>query len=296
MKMRYEKTRSGRRILQCVLLLALFTVFGLAGCASQKVIVPPVSNSAAFLRLPGKFVWFDLYTTDMTSASNFYDALFDWDFERTNDTNPRIKTVFHRGKAIGNMIGRESEPGNSQWLSYMSVEDVDSSVVAAENMGATLHIPAKELPNRGRIAVILDPQKAGVALLTSSTGDPVDDKYVINRWLGCELWTTDVDGAGLFYKKLVGYDVELKDMKGKGKYSLLTRRGKRRGGIAKIPWDDVKPEWIPYIAVENVLATTMKAQTVGGTVILAPDMSIKEGRVAIIADPSGAVFGIQQLN
>ena len=81
----------------------------------------------------------------------------------------------------------------------------------------------------------------------------------------------------------------------KVEYRMLSRNGKRRGGIVSIPWKTVKPEWIPYITVDKVLQTVIKAQELGGKVLLTPDMSVKEGRVAIIADPTGAVFGIQQL-
>jgi len=62
----------------------------------------------------------------------------------------------------------------------------------------------------------------------------------------------------------------------------------------KIPWDDVKPNWLPYIAVEDVMAIVAKAEELGGKILVEPDKTIREGRVAIIADPSGAVFAVQQ--
>ena len=62
-----------------------------------------------------------------------------------------------------------------------------------------------------------------------------------------------------------------------------------------IPWDNVKPNWVPYIAVEDVMAITEKAKQLGGKLLIEPDKNVREGLVAIIADPSGAVFAIQQL-
>lgn len=286
---------SGGHAIRCALLLALFSLFGLTGCLSQKIVVPTISDSAAQISLPGKFIWFDLFTTDMTSASNFYDALFGWDFERTNEFNPAVKTIFYRDKPIGNMIGRDAEAGNSQWLSYMSVPEVDMvEQIAVENGGEIIR-DAKDLPDRGRVAVIRDPQKAAVALLTSSSGDPVDSKFMANLWLGAELWTTNVDGAVAFYQKIAQYDVSLVDVHEKMQYRLLTKNGRRRGGIVPIPWNDVKPEWVPYVAVDNLLSILTKVDKLGGKVLLTPDMSIKEGRVALIADPSGGVIGLQQI-
>jgi len=290
-----ETHQSGHHASKNAIILILLIAFGLTGCASQKIIVPPVTNNAAGIHLPGKFVWFDLFTTDMTAASNFYEALFGWDFERTNENNPAVKTVFQNGSPIATMIGRNGEPGNSQWLSYLSVEDVDSSVQVVLNNGGSVYRPARELPDRGRIAVVLDPQKAPVALLTSSTGDPGDSAFVSNRWLGCELWTGNVDDAVGFYQKLAGYDVSLVDVHESTQYRLLSKKGKQRGGVVKIQWDDIKPEWIPYIVVDSIMETVTRAQKIGGTLLLPPDMSVKEGRVAIIADPTGAVFGVQQL-
>lgn len=290
-----DKKWSGTPALRGALFLALLSLFALTGCASQKIIVPTVSESAAQISLPGKFIWFDLFSTDMTSSENFYDAIFGWDFERTNEINPGVKTIFYRGKPIGNMIGREAEAGNSQWLAYMSVPEVDMvEQIAAENGGEIVR-EAKDLPDRGRVAVIRDPQKAAVALLTSSSGDPVDTQFMPNLWLGAELWTTDVDGAVAFYQKIAQYDVSLVDVHDKVQYRMLSKNGKRRGGIVSIPWKDVKPEWVPYVAVDNLLTVLTKVEKWGGKVLLTPDMSIKEGHVAIIADPSGAVIGVQQI-
>jgi predicted enzyme related to lactoylglutathione lyase len=280
---------------QCILTLVLLSFLGLAGCASNKIIVPDISDNAAGIHLPGKFVWFDLFTMDMTAASNFYDALLGWDFQRTNEINPAVKTIYQNGKPIGNMIGRNGKPGQSKWLAYMSVENVDAGIKIAQNNGGSEYKPAKDLPDRGRVAVIEDPQGATVALLTSPTGDPLDKPFVSNRWLGCELWTTNVDAAVSFYQKLAGYDVRLVDVNTKVQYKMLLKNGKRRGGVVSIPWKNVKPEWIPYIVVDNALQTTIKAQELGGKVLIPPDMSVKEGHIAIISDPTGAVFGIQQL-
>lgn len=273
----------------------LLLVLGLAGCPSTKVIVPPITETAARIDLPGKFVWFDLFSTDMTTSSNFYEALFGWRIERTNSDVARVKTIHYRGRAIANLIGREADSGKARWLPYMSVKDVDSSLRQAEDLGGTIYKPAKELPNRGRIGIALDPQQAVFAMVASSIGDPVDDKPEANRWLGSELWTTDADGAGEFYSKLAGYTVKLVEVHKKVQYRVLTSQGCRRGGIVSLPWRHATPEWIPYIGVNDVLGTTIKAQKLGGKLLLAPDMSVKQGRVAIIEDPVGAVFGIQQV-
>jgi predicted enzyme related to lactoylglutathione lyase len=77
-------------------------------------------------------------------------------------------------------------------------------------------------------------------------------------------------------------------------YHLLVRDDEPRAGVVQIPWDDVKPNWIPYIAVEDVAAVAARVEALGGSLLIAPNPEIREGNAAIIADPSGAVFAIQE--
>ena len=79
------------------------------------------------------------------------------------------------------------------------------------------------------------------------------------------------------------------------KYHLLTRDSVPRAGVVKISRDDVKPNWIPYIAVEDVLQTIAKTEKWGGKLLIKSSEEMRDNPLAIIADPSGAVFGIQQI-
>ena len=45
----------------------------------------------------------------------------------------------------------------------------------------------------------------------------------------------------------------------------------------------------------DVAAVTNKARTLGGSVLMAPNAEVRNGRVAILADPSGAGFVVQEL-
>ncbi len=285
-----------KKLSRAIPLVALLLLcFGLVGCYSTKVIVPPITENAAQLKQPGKFVWFDLFSTDMTSCENFYGALFGWEFGRTNEYDPGVKTVFLDGKPIANMIGRLADPGDSQWLGYISTTDVDGGLAVAEANGGKIYRAAKDLPARGRVGIGIDPQGAPFALVNSPIGDPVDDGLKPNRFIGCELWTTDADAAVKFYSILAGYEVKVVDVRDDIQYRMLTINGKRRGGVVQIPWEGMQPEWLPYVAVENILAVLTKVEAQGGKVLIAPNMDVKEGRMAVVADPSGAVIGLHQM-
>ena len=294
----HTKTRTFLfKIKASLFVLILFLGLVMHACSKEQIIVPKVTPEPTDLRLVGKFVWYDLFTNDLQSTSRFYEELFGWSFSDTASKERLVKTIARDGVPIANAILIDSKKGNVNeclWLSYMSVEDVDRTLMVANKNNGTIYMQPKDLPNRGRIAIVKDPEAALFAIVTSSDGDPPDQGLIQNHWMGSELWSTNPEAALTFYHLLVGYEQKLVDVGARPKYRFLLKNGQTRGAIVKIPWDDVKPNWLPYVAVKDVMAIVTKAEELGGKVLVEPDKAIREGRVAIIADPSGAVFAVQQ--
>jgi len=244
------------------ILILLFLSLVMQACLKEQIIVPAVTPEPTHTRLVGKFIWYDLFTNDLQSTSRFYEKLFGWSFSDTASKEKLVKTIARDGVPIANVIyiaPQNSKVNESRWLSYLSVEDVDHALMVSKKNNGTVYVQPKDLPNRGRVAIVKDPEGALFAIVTTSDGDPPDQGFIQNHWMGSELWSTNPDAA-----------------------------------IVKIPWDDVKPNWLPYIAVEDVMAIVAKAEELGGKVLVEPDKAIREGLLAIIADPSGAVFAVQQ--
>jgi predicted enzyme related to lactoylglutathione lyase len=281
------------------LVLVLFFNIILSSCAKKQVLVPPITPEPTTEKHVGKFVWYDLITHDLQATSRFYEDLFGWSFVNTSPDDNSVKTILRQGVPIGNaaQVKPENKDINeSRWIGYMSVEDVYMAAALIELNKGTIYTKPKDLPNRGHIAIALDPQGAVFALVEAENGDPPDlQTPQKNNWIGSELWTTDLKGSVLFYNLLARYELELVDIGADQQYHLLNRDGKPRAGIAKILWDDVKPNWIPYVAVEDVMAVLQKTEKYGSQVLIHPGTEYQENPVAIIADPSGAVFGIQQM-
>jgi uncharacterized protein len=110
-----------------------------------------------------------------------------------------------------------------------------------------------------------------------------------------ELMTTDPAGAAAFLAAIGRYDeVREMPMPGGGTYRVLVKDGRPAGGIMAIPPEltaaGVPPHWGSYLAVDDVDATVARAVELGGRVVEAgfdvPDV----GRIAVIADPQGAVL------
>lgn len=116
--------------------------------------------------------------------------------------------------------------------------------------------------------------------------------------LGCFVWyellTTNVAGAGAFYRKVVGWGV--KDMSTpKLAYTVLTVGDAPVGGLMDIPEEGRRlgatPRWVGYVDVEDIDAAAAQIRRLGGAVLVPPtDSNI--GRISIVADPQEATFGL----
>jgi len=280
-----------------LLFALLFFLFLLQACSKKGIIVPAVTDTPTGTYHTGKFVWFDLLTNDVEAVKTFYGELFGWKFENGADANSPYTLVKHNGKSIGGIVYWEPKQKNvneTQWISYLSVPDVDSATEFVKNNGGIIHREPRSLSNRGRYSVVADPQGAVLALLRSDTGDPVDKKPLEGEWVWNELFTSDDLAAVSFYHKLVGYEFE-KTMVGKKRdYYVLSRNGKYYAGILKSPWEDVAPNWLPYVLVNNPKELVEKVKKLGGQVLFEPNEKVRNGSVAIIADPTGGALAIQK--
>src|SRR4051812_45807497 len=183
--------------------------------------------------LHGKFVWFEHESTDPDRAAKFYEGLFGWRTERItmgdNDPYPMI----HNGdQAIGGY--RKSQPGvPTQWVSYLSVPDVDVSYRAAVAAGARTLFEPMDFGPVGRGAGIADPTGAPFCLWHGANGDPADaEKTPMGSWFWNELWTSDDRKALAFYQTLFGFTHDAMEM-GPMTYYLLNKDGLPRAGLCK---------------------------------------------------------------
>lgn len=268
---------------------------GMAAADDSGLIVSPISASPSGEIHNGKLVWVDLITTDPQKAVQFYSTVFGWQAQYFSDE--KYIEMNRDGRLICSVVlleDEEAQASDSRWLVSISVDDVDDATQrAVDNGGSFLESPT-DLPDRGRYSVISDSQGAVLMLLRATGGDPVDDLILVDEWAWAELWTNDTDEAESFYKSLAGYDsLRLPDASG-GERILLGSDGKARATIVSLPWDDVEPNWIPYIPVSNVADTLQRIDDAGGALLVKSDDSDGSPEVAIVVGPTGGVFAIQQ--
>jgi predicted enzyme related to lactoylglutathione lyase len=106
-----------------------------------------------------------------------------------------------------------------------------------------------------------------------------------------ELVTTSVPAAKKFYAALLGWKTRPFD-KGMVDYTIIQKGKTGMGGIMKCPKPGLPAQWIPYILVADVDATVKKAAKLRGKIFMPPFDVPTVGRIAVLADPQGAAFGI----
>src|SRR5437588_6500330 len=117
----------------------------------------------------GRFVWYELATTDIEAAKAFYSEMLGWAAE-DSAAAAGAYTFFCMGGVPVSGVMRLPEDAvqsgfRSGWLGYLGVDDVDRSAERAEQLGGVVLVPPKDIPAVSRFSVVLDPQMATVGLL-----------------------------------------------------------------------------------------------------------------------------------
>lgn len=115
-----------------------------------------------------------------------------------------------------------------------------------------------------------------------------------------ELSTSDRQAGIAFYSGLFGWQADHRPA-GPGPddvYSMLLLRGKEVAAAAGQRPDErqnsVPPHWNMYVTVADADQTARRAAELGGTVIAGPFDAVDAGRMAVLQDPTGAVFLVWQ--
>lgn len=110
-----------------------------------------------------------------------------------------------------------------------------------------------------------------------------------------DLASPDPDAAAEFYGTLLGWEVhEAGDPEQTGGYRMAYLNEKPVAGLMRLMQDGQPPAWTTYVSVSDADVTATKARDGGGSVMVEPMDVLDVGRMAVLADPTGAVFAIWQ--
>lgn len=247
----------------------------------------------------GKFVWYDVMTTDTKAAKSFYCDVVGWD---ANDPGMpgRSYSLFSAGPTI--VGGLMSIPDDARkagvapaWMGYIDVDDVDACARRVKAAGGSIHRGPENAPPIGRFAVAGDPHGAGFVLFKgASTQAPTPGLTVGLGHVGWhELHAGEREAAFAFYSRLFGWTkVDAVDMGGMGIYQIFAIDGAATGGImTKMP-EVPRPFWLYYFNVDSIDAAAARVKNGGGTIANGPLDVLGGSWILQGFDPQGAMFGL----
>jgi predicted enzyme related to lactoylglutathione lyase len=118
------------------------------------------------------------------------------------------------------------------------------------------------------------------------------DRYIPGVPCWVDTTQPDPDAAAAFYASLFGWELEdSMPPDAPGKY-LVARLGGGEVAAISSPMGDAPAtaQWNTYVWVDDADATAAKVRDAGGTVLSEPFDVMDAGRMAVFADPAGAVF------
>ena len=243
-------------------------------------------------------------TPDPEGSKAFYDAVVGWNIGKAEEAYNGYRMIGTDGGFAGGVLPLNAEMqqhgARPTWLGYIHVTDVDQSIKSIEQAGGKALMPATDIPNVGRIAMVADPQGAPFYVMKpippegrenepSTVFSPGKD----GRCSWNELSTSDPVAARRFYGEQFGWTSdEFMDMGEHGEYRFFDHHGVRLGAVSGMMNQDQHPHWRYYFRVPSVSKAKETAEAKGGKVVMGP-MEVPGGDHIIIGfDPQGAEFAL----
>jgi predicted enzyme related to lactoylglutathione lyase len=240
--------------------------------------------------------WFDLMTPDMDKAMAFYGGLFGWTYERGGAEYggySMCKVGDRYAAGMGPLTPDMQAP--SAWTVYLASSDVDASAAKVAELGGTVMMPPMTVGDQGRLLVAADPTGAvfGCWQAQQHTGAQVTGEHGAMAW--SEVATRDAGKARDFYARLLALEPrQMEGAPGGMIYHTLHKGPLTAFGVMQMPAHfpkDMPAHWMAYFAVDDVDLATAKVDGLGGKLVH-PAFDSPYGRMAVVADPCGAVFTI----
>ena len=250
-------------------------------------------------RLHGRFVWYELITTDMEAGRVFYTKVLGWGI-RDGSMPGMSYTLFTLGGApVAGMMMLSQQArtmgGKPTWTGHVAVNDVDAAAEKVRRLGGVVHVPPTDVPNVARFSIIADPQTATLFLVKGHGPgqEQVGDIGKTGRVGWHELFAADSEKAFAFYSELFGWEKATADAGTKGTYQVFSARGQAIGGMftksAAVP----VPFWLYYFNVGDIDTALKRVNAAGGQILEGPIELPGGSFIARCIDPQGAMFALE---
>lgn len=255
----------------------------------------------------GRFVWYDLMTTDPDAATDFYTKVTGWGTApwtgSPDETGGEPYAMWTAGeKAVGGRARLPEEAlaqgAPTHWLAYVTVPDTRAVVEKTKELGGSVIMDPTTMAGVGTFAILRDPQGAVFCPFTPEDGAGGEVKPAeVGHFSWHELYTTDHEAAFGFYKEIFGWKkTEAMDMGEMGTYQMFGPGFEEPfsyGGMMNKPAQmPAPPHWLYYIKVADIDDAVERVKANGGQVWNGP-MEVPGGdKIAMCIDPQGGAFAL----
>jgi predicted enzyme related to lactoylglutathione lyase len=256
----------------------------------------------------GSFIWYELITPDPDAIAPFYAAVVGWTIGKADPGQPGGMDYRMIGRPDGKFAGGVlrlsadmlQHGARPQWLGYLSSPDVDAQLSAIVADGGKVQMPATDLPNVGRIAMVTDPGGVPFYLMNPvpppgapDAASDVFDRHAQQRVNWNELASPDLAAAKAFYGRHFGFEFnESMNMGPMGDYCFIDHHGQRLGAVMQRQDERQPAAWLFYIGVPSIAAAARAIEANGGKVLMGPQEVPTGEWIVIASDPAGAGFGL----
>jgi uncharacterized protein len=245
----------------------------------------------------GRFVWYELITTDVETARAFYANVIGWEMRDASIPAMAYTLCATAGGTVCGLIDLPAEVGRLGakpcWIGYVGVDDVDVAATRAIELGGVVEVAPQTVPGVSRFAIITDPQFVPLGVFKWLMPRPQRSAPDIAGEIGWhDLMASDEAGAFAFYQALFGWQKAGTQSGPLGTYQLFSAGGETIGGILAKPPGAPSPLWLHYFNVDDIDAAVKRATAADGRVLYGPTAAPGDKWVVQCMDPQGALFAL----
>jgi predicted enzyme related to lactoylglutathione lyase len=225
--------------------------------------------------------------------------VLDWGVEDSGQPNMDYRLAFAEDAPIAGLMTMPQEAISAGalpiWVGYVAVDDVDLAVAKIEASGGSVQMPAFDVPEVGRMAMVMDADGIPFYVMRGATDD-TSDSFALNEVGHCgwnELAAKNLDGAVKFYGEQFGwtkgFEMDMGDM---GAYKFFEQKGNAIGGMMQANDNAGPAMWSFYFRVADIDAAAEKIAAAGGKILHGPAQVPGDDFAINGLDPQGVLFAL----
>ncbi|GAB3430923.1 VOC family protein [Actinophytocola sediminis] len=234
----------------------------------------------------GTPTWIDLAVVDPRAATEFYGAVFGWEF----GASASGLDCLVRGLPVAGLRPVADSAAGHGWTVHLATDDCDATAKRVAAAGGTVVDEPREVGDRARVAMVVDPTGARFGLWQGRAQPGCRLVNEPDTLVRNDLVTAAAPAARAFYTGVFDFTLDgNEDLPGMDFTFLRRPDGKEIGGILGLA-DAPVSAWATVFEVADTDATVALVRDAGGSAADPEDAPY--GRSALVTDPFGTEFSL----